>query len=129
MANQISEEALAAIEEAVRRHPGGVSEPEILRALATPIPPRTLQYRLKHLVARNRLIMDSEGRWAKYRISDAAVDGAAQADASEPAIPLSEAGTAIRDYVRQAPEARKPIGYDRKFLDRYRPNVSTYLTE
>jgi Fic family protein len=32
-------------------------------------------------------------------------------------------------YVRQAPEARKPVGYDRKFLDNYRPNVSFYLTE
>ncbi|WP_287994742.1 hypothetical protein, partial [Acidiphilium sp.] len=53
MANQIPEEALAAIEDAVRRNPNGVSAPEILRALATPVPPRTLQYRLKHLVTRN----------------------------------------------------------------------------
>jgi hypothetical protein len=37
-------------------------------------------------------------------------------------IPLSEAGTSIQDCVRQAPEARKPVGYDRKFLDSYRPN-------
>jgi hypothetical protein len=44
-------------------------------------------------------------------------------------VPLSEVGTSIRDYVRQAPEARKPVGYDRKFLDPYRPNVSFYLTE
>uniref|UniRef100_UPI002586BE3B hypothetical protein n=1 Tax=Acidiphilium sp. TaxID=527 RepID=UPI002586BE3B len=64
MANQIPEEALAAIEEAVRRNPNGVSAPEILRALAAPIPPRTLQYRLKHLVTRNRIVMDGEGRWA-----------------------------------------------------------------
>ena len=52
-----------------------------------------------------------------------------QEDADGPVIPLSEAGTSIRDYVRQAPEARKPVGYDREFLDRYRPNVSFYLTE
>lgn len=127
MANQIQEEALAAIEDAVRRSPDGVvSAPEILRALATPVPPRTLQYRLKHLVTRNRLIMDGEGRWTRYRLPDAA---AAQEAADEPVIPLSEAGTAIRDYVRQAPEARKPVGYDRNFLDRYRPNTSFYLTE
>lgn len=129
MANQIPEEALTAIEEAVRRHQGGVSGPEILRALATPVPPRTLQYRLRRLVAQNRLIMDGEGRWAKYRIQDAAAGRGTQADAREPAIPLSESGAAIRDYVRQAPEARKPVGYDQKFLDRYRPNVSAYLTE
>jgi Fic/DOC family len=129
LANQIPEEALTAIEDAVRHHPGGVSASEVLHALASPVPPRTLQYRLRHLVTRKRLIMDGEGRWARYRIPDATIDGAAREDAGELAIPISEAGKAIRDYVRQAPEARKPVGYDRKFLDRYRPNASFYLTE
>ena len=129
MANQIPEEALAAIEEVVRRNPNGVSAPEILRALAAPIPPRTLQYRLKHLVTRNRIVMDGEGRWARYRMPDTAINAVAREDTKEPIIPLSEVGTAIRDYVRQAPEARKPVGYDRKFLDRYRPNASFYLTQ
>lgn len=129
MANQIPEQALAAIEDVVRRHPDGVSAPEILRVLANPIPSRTLQYRLKHLVTRNRLVMDGEGRWAKYRMPDTAVDRAAREAADELIIPLSAAGTVIRDYVRQAPEVRKPVGYDRKFLDRYRPNISFYLTE
>jgi hypothetical protein len=45
MANQIPEEALAAIEDVVRRHRNGVSASEILRALAALIPSRTLQYR------------------------------------------------------------------------------------
>ena len=129
MANQIPEEALTAIEDAVRRHPGGVPAPEILRALASPVPPRTLQYRLRHLVTRKRLIMDGEGRWARYWIPDATIDGTAREDAGEPAIPISDAGAAIRNYVRQAPEARKPVGYDRNFLDRYRPNASFYLTD
>ena len=129
MANQIPEQELVAIEDIVRHHRHSVSAPEILRSLAAAIPPRTLQYRLKHLVTRNRLIMDGDGRWARYRLPDAAVDGMAQQDTNEPVIPLSEAGKSIRNYVRQAPEARKPVGYDRKFLDLYRPNVSFYLTE
>lgn len=78
MANQIPEDALLAIEDAVRRNPNGVSAPEILRALATPVPPRTLQYRLKHLVTRNRIIMNGEGRWARYRMPDAAIDAPAR---------------------------------------------------
>ena len=129
MANQIPEQALAAIEVAVRRHANGTSAPQIMHALATPVPRRTLQYRLKHLVTRNRLIMDGEGRWARYRMPDAAIDWAVREDSPEPVVPLSEAGTSIRDYVRQVPAARKPVGYDRQFLDRYRPNVSFYLTE
>jgi len=129
LANQIPEKALAAIEDVVRRNPHGVSGPEILHALTIPVPPRTLQYRLKHLVTRNRLIMDGEGRWARYRMPDAAIDAAAREEVDGPVIPLSEAGASIRTYVRQTPEARKPVGYDRKFLDRYRPNASFYLTE
>jgi Fic/DOC family len=135
LANHIPDDALDAIEEVVHRYPGGgASAQEILRALAVPIPLRTLQYRLKSLVTRNRLIMDGEGRWARYRMPGAAppvtsADDAAWVETGEPAIPLSEAATSIRKYVRLAPEARKPVGYDRKFLDRYRPNVSYYLTE
>src|SRR5208337_2498394 len=106
-----------------------MAAPEILRALPNLIPPRTLQYRLKHLVTRNRLIMDGEGRWARYRLPAAVAEGAARQDAGENVISLSEVATSIREYVRQASEARKPVGYDRKFLDRYRPNVSFYLTE
>ncbi len=132
LAKQIPDDALAAIENAVRRHPGGASAQQVMRALAAPIPLRTLQYRLKSLVARNRLIMDGEGRWARYRMPGAAAlapsDVVAREEAEERAIPLSEAGTSIRDYVRQALEARRPVGYDRKFLDRYHPNVSFYLT-
>ncbi|WP_137900811.1 hypothetical protein [Rhizobiales bacterium 3FA27D7] len=118
MANHVPEIAPAAIEDAMRRSPNGLLAPEILRALETPVPPRTLQYRLKHLVTRNRLIMDGEGRWVRHRIPDTAIDAPSREDADEPFIPLSEAGTAIRDYVRQALEARKPVSYDRKFPDR-----------
>lgn len=92
---------MAAIEDAVRRSPNGVSAPEILRALTMPAPPRTLQYRLKHLVTGNRLIMDGKGRWARYRLPDAAINTAAREEVNKPVIPLSEAGTEIRDYVRQ----------------------------
>ena len=128
MASQIPEEALIAIEEAVRRNPNAVSAPEILHALATPVPQRTLQYRLKHLVTLKRLVMEGEGRWARYRMPDTAIDSATREEAGEPDIPLSKAGIVIRDYVSQAPRTRKPVGYDRNFLGRYRPNSSSYLT-
>jgi Fic family protein len=129
LANQIPQEALQAIEDVVRRNPNGMSAPEILHGLSTPVPQRTLQYRLKRLVTLNRLVMSGEGRWARYRMPDAAIDAGAREDANESIIPLSKAGTVIRDYVRQALQARKPVGYVRAFLDRYQPNSSSYLTE
>jgi fido (protein-threonine AMPylation protein) len=113
----------------VRRNPNGMSAPEILHALATPVAQRTLQYRLKHLVTLNRLVMSGAGRWASYRMPNVAIDAGTREDAYEAVIPLSKAGTVIRDYVRQALQARKPIGYVRAFLDRYRPNSSSYLTK
>jgi Fic family protein len=130
LANQILHSALTAIEDAVSRHPDGISASEILRELATPIPRRTLQYRLKHLVAGNRLVRNGKGRWARYRVAENPGRETAQtAASSEYVISLTEPAKVIRLYVRQALEARRPVGYDRTFLDRYRPNVSYYLTE
>ncbi|MGH7080483.1 MAG: Fic family protein [Acetobacteraceae bacterium] len=134
LAKQTPAEALAAIEETVRGYPDGASAQQVRRALAGPIPFRTLQYRLKSLVDRKRLVMEGEGRWARYRISRGAAAisptrVAARPEAEVPTIPLSEAGASIREYVQRAPEARKPVGYDRKFLDDYRPNATFYLTE
>jgi len=134
MPKQIPEEKLAAIEGVVKRHPGGVAAREIARALKVDLPLRTLQYRLKHLVDANRLIKEGEGRWAKYRLLSmegrgTVNDGAAQVEGEEVAsLPLSPSGVEIRNYCLQPPEARKPAGYNRKFLDSYRPNVSSYLS-
>jgi DNA-binding MarR family transcriptional regulator len=68
--NQIPSDALSAIENTVRHHPNEVSAQEILQGLGIEMPLRTLQYRLKSLVERDRLVMVGEGRWAKYRMPD-----------------------------------------------------------
>jgi hypothetical protein len=134
MAKRIPAQELKAIEDSVRRHPDGATARQIARYLKTIVPHRTLQYRLKFLLDANRLIKDGEGRGTKYRLpalvgredtltSDAQNDGQA-----EVVVPLSERGIAIRDYLRQPPEVRKPVGYNHEFLESYRPNVSFYLS-
>ena len=67
MARRIREEDLQAIEEVVRPYPEGRTARQIGDALASAPARRTLQYRLKSLVDRGRLIMDGKGRWARYR--------------------------------------------------------------
>jgi hypothetical protein len=133
LAKQISEDDLTAIEQAVGSHPDGASAQQILQALPPPpIPLRTLQYRLKSLVTSGRVIKRGEGRWARYALPSSQSNPAgvtAPPEGEESIIPLSAAGMAIRDYVRQPPEARKPVGYDRGFLDAYRPNTSFYLSD
>ena len=54
--------------------------------------------------------------------------GAAEAPGKQ-SVSISKAGQEIRKYVRQAPESREPVGYDRAFLDSYRPNETFYLSD
>ena len=134
MARRIQEGDLQAIEDAVRAHPEGATAQQIAEALGAPPPRRTLQYRLKSLVDDRRLVMEGEGRWARYRVlvaGEAAGAAARRAEAwaeGEALLPLSEAGREIQAYVRRPLGARKPEGYHRAFLESYRPNETFYLT-
>ena len=44
-------------------------------------------------------------------------------------IPLSPIALAIQEAVRKPIQARRPVGYNREFLDTYRPNETYYLSE
>lgn len=136
MARPIPEKELKAIEDVVRHHPDGVSAQQIADALAGDLPLRTLQYRLQRLVEDGRLAKEGERRWTKYYLP---VEGADEKETAVPheaegedegndLIPLSEESAAVRAYLRQPPEARKPAGYDRAFLDSYQPGISFYLS-
>lgn len=133
MPRRIAEEDLAAIEDAVRQQAGHAHVGDIAGALKSSLPLRTLQYRLKYLVDAGRLIKEGEGRGAKYRLPapEAGQEAAAVTHAEaegEAAVPLSPGSAEIRAYLRQPVAARKPAGYNREFLDSYRPNVSFYLS-
>src|SRR5450755_883227 len=134
MPPRIPEESLAAIEQAVAKHPDGASLSDVAEALPERLAYRTLQYRLKYLVDKGRLITDGEGRrWTRYRVpateaEPAAVPAAAE-KTEEAAVPLSPASQEMRAYLSQPLNARKPVGYNREFLDSYRPNETLYLSE
>lgn len=133
MARRISEEDLKAIVDAVPQADGATAH-QIARTLGTDIALRTLQYRLKKLVAEGRLVKEGKGPSAKYRIP--AEGGAQQVIGGEARIeaqgnlfvPVSKQGAQIQKYVRKPFQARKPVGYDRAFLDTYRPNTTAYLS-
>lgn len=133
MAKPVPEDELQAIEEAVRQHPDGASLEQIEHALKAAMPRRTLQHRLKHLVAKERLAMTGERRWARYRIKlpndEKVIGGEARIEEQGSLfVPVSKKGAAIQEHVRKPETARKPVGYDRKFLDAYRPNATAYLS-
>jgi len=111
MPPRIPEESLAAIEQAVAKHPDGASLSDVAEALPERLADRTLQYRLKYLVDKGRLITDGEGRrWTRYRVpaaeaepralaveKPAAVPAAAE-KTEEEAVPLSPASQEMRAY-------------------------------
>lgn len=115
---------LQAIEDAVRSHPEGLAAAQIARRLPSVPPRRTLQYRLKALVEAGRLILEGRGRSARYRLARTQ----AEAFAQESSLPLSKEAADVRAYVRSPSERRRPVGYDRAFLDSYLPGRTFYLT-
>ena len=115
------------IERIVRTRPT-ITSAEIEAALREKVPRRTLQYRLKRLVDDGRLIREGADRTARYRTADAAAAPAPpEAAAAEGAVTLSRDGKEIRAHVRQPVAARAPVGFNRNFLDSYRPGETFYL--
>ena len=131
MARRVTEDDLQAIIAAASK-PGGASAHEIL-ALLKDLPLRTLQYRLKLLVTAGRLVKQGKGPAARYAPLNLATpqiltDETRIEKQGNFFVPISKKGTAIQAYVRQPESRRKPVGYDRTFLDAYRPNATSYLT-
>lgn len=127
MAKPVPQDELDAIETVVRAHPG-IDSPTLAVELGEEVPKRTLQHRLKRLVDGGRLVRDGAGRWAHYRISDAVPPPAPTEGADQTGIELSPEGEAIRTNVRRPQAARTPVGYNRKFLNTYRPGETFYLS-
>lgn len=126
MARPIPDADLDAIEAAVAQFERGASLAQIADVLGDDVARRTLQYRLRALVGAGRLRLTGDGRAARYHLAGG--DVAAGDTPAADIIPLSPEGEAVLAYVRQPVAARLPVGYDRAFLDGYRPNESFYLS-
>lgn len=93
---------------------------------------RTAQRLITKLIESGQITALGNGRARRYFASNASVNNgtqAAEVDSFPPFIPLSADSQDILAYINQAPEARKPVGYQRDFLDAYQPNKTWYLSE
>ena len=132
MAKPISERELKAIEAVVSAHPESIAIQDIQDRLENRIARRTLQYRLKHLVDEGRLVKEGQRRWTRYLSPDARYQTKAPEALEKELLgemSLSKQAVKVQEHVRKPLPARKPVGYQRTFLDAYRPNVTTYLSE
>lgn len=126
MAKQIPEENLKGIEEILKAHPNGVDLKFISEAMGDSVPQRTLRYRLRYLADQGRVVTEGQRRGMKYFPASAAAAGKAK---EAEALSLSRAAQDIRKNVSRTLISRKLVGYNRDFLDSYRPNESAYLSE
>ena len=113
----------------VGRFSAGASN-EIARALPKKLPHRSLQRRLELLVAQKRLRLEGGGRGSRYRlpkVADEGIAGAALLRKATVQLPVSAEGEAVRTAVRAPMHERHPVGYQRAFLESYRPNETAYL--
>lgn len=137
MPKQIPHEELDAILNLVAVHPEGVRVPTIREGLSIDLPTRTLQRRLALLVEQKRLIAEGQRKGRRYRVP---VSKKVIADpvswnitVKEPSvevyIPISPESEVLKQAIRAPIQERRPVGYQRSFLDDYQPNITYYLEE
>lgn len=136
MPKKVPEQELDAILAVVTAHPDGVQVGAIREGLPYELPPRMLQRRLAALVEQKRLVAEGRGKGRCYRslpgdnvvrVEPAKMAITAHPPQVETYPPVSREAVAIREAVRAPIQNRRPVGYQREFLDDYQPNVTCYL--
>jgi hypothetical protein len=131
MSRATSVEDLQRIASSIAAHPLGISIAALEKALAIsqapPLHRRTLQRRLEALVLAQRVVTQGAGPALVYCIGPQHTP--TPTSSSEPYVPLSPEGAHIRDQVRRPLMHRRPVGYQRDFLDSYQPGSTYYLSQ
>ncbi len=126
MPKKVQERELESVIRAVRGFRQGATLDDVRNALGAPPPRRTLQRRLSILVTQKRLLPVGNGSARRYRVPDQESKPGNRVDHSG-SLPLTPEAEAVRRLVTGSIQQRRPVGYDRAFLDNYRPNDSFYL--
>jgi hypothetical protein len=115
---------LEIIRNSIRHFPNGASIEDILAHSNLKLNERTLQRRLSKLEREfNEIKVTGGSKATRYHLNVIEAE-------SKPSllIPLSDSGQEILNFVSQALHQRKPVSYNRDFLDQYQPNITAYLS-
>jgi hypothetical protein len=138
---QLRPEEFESLLNLIRQYSEGVGVGALEKRLKGKMSRRTLIRRLNALADRGCLTRRGEGRAVNYvlvpepdksttgieaRAKITETDDRPKAEA-ETYVPLSALGREVRDYVRRPIHQRTPVGYDREFVESYRPNETFYL--
>lgn len=85
---------------------------------------RALQRRLSKLQEEGIIKAVGQSRATRYQINTDKALVTYQSDL----LPLSDKGKEVQVLINRSLQERKPVGYNRDFLEIYRPNITHYLT-
>ena len=136
MPKKIPTTELDEIVAAVTGFPSGASIDDVIGALDNALPRRTAQRRLALLVDQDRLVRLGRGPATRYLLPSPKIEIQTETakvtlqghpPTVENYVPISKESESIREAVRQPIQKRRPVGFNRSFLDDYRPNETFYL--
>jgi len=131
MSRIVPAEQLDLIARVISEHPEGIGISALEKALVNHFPDinrRTLQRRLNRLQEDGRIVAEGESVALVYKPALIIITPQPAVHEVESYIPVSKEGGVIRDLVRQPLMQRKPVGYQRLFLEEYEPGVTFYLS-
>ncbi len=133
MSKPIPENELREILNRLALFPEGATLKEVSQSLSFFLPNYTLQRRLAFLVKNEKILIEGNARTRRYLLpavieSNEAVS-IVEEELDDQIIPLSDESKKLQLAIRQPLKSRLPVGYKRRFLDEYRPNVSFYLSK
>lgn len=122
--------AAADLVRTIQNAPVGLTLAELL-AQHPAVARRTAQRWISQSIAQGQIVAVGEARARRYLPAKTAIAAAASGErgAFPSPIPLSADSRDILAYVDRPLEARKPVGYQRDFLEGYHPNRTWYLPE
>ncbi|TAD92186.1 MAG: Fic family protein [Bacteroidetes bacterium] len=125
---------LQVIKEVLQNADQAVTLGEIKTASCLDIELRTFQRRLTMLKKSGEVTVSGDTRSTRYYLAaenkayDAFYEPESEYEKVRHEIPLSEASLKLMAALSLPEADRNPVGYNRKFLEQYRPNVDNYLT-
>lgn len=116
---------------ALKSFPYGASLEELNEELSIPIERRTLQRRLKKLKESNLISTEGGSHSTRYLVQIITPSPSKKEKNydPQPSIPLSQKGKDVLALVSRPEAQRKPVGYERSFLENYRPNFDSFLSK
>jgi hypothetical protein len=109
----------------IKEFPGGASLDEIISTSGLKFGRRTFQRRLENLKKSGEIITSGATRSLRYHVTGQNFEANNVKSAT---ITLPEVAQELLTIVQSPVQQRRPVGYNRSFLENYQPNVSSYLS-